>query len=110
MTPMTPSPGSAQRFVLKFKSSEDIGGRDGRLKIEMKDFGVPSSIDEDDIIVRVSRGSGSNMVANGDAGSDSDNFNQPSTPQDVESDDEEIIIYIGDVNPVNRYRRRHQGE
>ena len=90
------TPGSAVRYTLSFEAGSPISGLDGQIKLEMEDFGVPGSIDTKSIVIRVRHDANNN-----DDLTDAGDFDQPSNPQDIETDDEEIILHVGDVDPTD---------
>ena len=82
LTASSDTPGKAARYTLKYKAKRAVPALDGQTKLEMADFGVPGSISKSSIVVRAS-----NAFVD--------------SPNDIEADDEEIILHIGDLNPAD---------
>ena len=87
------TPGAAERFTVSYTAAKPVSGLDGQIKLEMEDFGVPGSIDTKSVVIRVDREEDTTVTPNIAA------FEEPSNPQDIETDDEEILIHLGDTNP-----------
>ena len=85
LTASSDTPGKAARYTLKYKATSAVTPLDGKITLEMADFGV-GSIDNDDIVVRAAGATPA--------------FNEASNPNDLETDDEEIVIHLGDLNPT----------
>ncbi len=77
ITASTESPAGSPRYVIKYIANNKVDALDGLIKLEMEDFDVPS-IDVEDIVIRA------------DAGA--------AHPEAIETDDEEIILHMGDLH------------
>lgn len=98
LTADSSTPGAATRYTVVYDATSAVEGGNGQIKLEMEDFGVPASISTDDVIIRVKHdpdGSSADTDTTNDAG----DFDQPSHPQGIETDDEEIVLTIGDTDP-----------
>ena len=88
------TPGAATRYTVDFIAGTAIGGGDGQITLEMADFGVPGSIAKDHVVIRVLNDTNGSETGLGTGG-----FDEPSHPQSIETDDEEIVLTVGDTNP-----------
>ncbi len=92
-------PGKNTRYTIKFTANGNVDSGTEELVIELEDFGFPDDgIDNDDVIIRVQRGTGIQ------AGEDSNNFSEPSNPQDIDVSGEKLRIVLDDTNPVTDYK------
>ena len=58
-------PGENPRYTLIFTSGKSLSTGTGSFKVKMEDFGVPSSIDESDITMRITGGPSTDPVVVG---------------------------------------------
>ena len=92
------TPAAAARYTIEYKAGSAVAGGSGQIKLEMADFGVPASISTDHIIIRVLHDPDDSLADN-DNTNDVGDYDQPSHPQGIETDDEEIVLTIGDTDP-----------
>ena len=89
---LSADPGKNTRYELRFPAPESMNTLTDEIVIELEDFTVPSSIDEDSIAVTVTDG----CVIMG--GGDKD---CTTTPQDIAVSGEKIFITVGDLDKAS---------
>ena len=92
---LSDDPGKNTRYELKFPAPKDMNTLTDEIVIELEDFNVPSSIDEDSIAVTVTMGCD---VANANPAMDKD---CTTTPQDIAVSGEKIFITVGDLDKAS---------
>ena len=91
---LSDDPGKNTRYELKFPAPKDMNTLTDEIVIELEDFNVPSSIDEDSIAVTVTDG-----CVDGD--DDTTEKNCTTTPQDIAVSGEKIFITVGDLDKAS---------
>ena len=97
---LSDDPGKNTRYELKFPAPKDMNTLTDEIVIELEDFNVPSSIDEDSIAVTVTNGCD---VAKADTADTADPAAKDctTTPQDVAVSGEKIFITVGDLDKAS---------
>jgi hypothetical protein len=83
LTALSNDPGKTTRYTIMFKANGDVHAGSDELVIELEDFGFPSSVDANDVTIRVH----------------SMHYNEPSDPESVTVSGEKLRIVLGDTNP-----------
>ena len=99
-TYLSADPGKNTRYELKFPAPKDMNTLTDEIVIELEDFNVPSSIDEDSIAVTVTDGCTGPSPTAEDATAVGDK-DCTTTPQDVAVSGEKIFITVGDLDKAS---------
>ena len=89
---LSADPGKNTRYELRFPAPKNMNTLTDEIVIELEDFTVPSSIDEDSIAVTVTDGCVKMAGGNKDC---------TTTPQDIAVSGEKIFITVGDLDKAS---------